>query len=54
MSGHWADVVLSHNEVAVLFGSMAHHVSGGLFTPASYRVVRFRAAVPECRLLGDR
>ena len=40
VAGKWADVTLADDEVAVVFGAVAHHVSGGLFQPASYRVVR--------------
>lgn len=46
VSGKWADVTLADDEVAVVFGAMAHHVSGGLFAQASYRVVRCPEAAP--------
>ena len=37
--GDWAAVELRENEVLVVFGATAAHVSGGVFAPGAYRVV---------------
>lgn len=38
--GKWINVPLERDEVAVILGATAHHVSGGLLRPAAYRMVR--------------